>query len=230
MASATDAPPGCAPARPRVVSVPRSVGMQDQVLAHWREVVSKLPPDRRQAWLKTPEAIAGLGARRCADILQGIRLVRSTLEASVPGQEWLEAWGRTGAMLPAFDANHQGGGLRWRGGWTDSITYRAGDGVRYRGANYAAIAQSTGISPRVNRECWRPTDARQHAARMVLSRCKTRIGFDGEPTWRFTPPQAVAVEDELDALTPLQADFYQSAPSPSAVVIRRIGELGAKEI
>lgn len=70
---------------------------------------------------------------------------------------------------------------------------------------------------------------RRHGVRVRLSRQTTRNGPAGRATRRYTPPQAVEVEDLLDALTPDQAEAYQYPPSPSASVIAAIGQLRGRE-
>lgn len=62
----------------------------------------------------------------------------------------------------------------------------------------------------------------EHAARMLLSKEKNR-GGDGQidpesvtPTRRWTPPQAVNVEDAMDGMSHIEAAFYQHPRSPSA--------------
>lgn len=74
------------------------------------------------------------------------------------------------------------------------------------------------------------SEAHRHGVRLQLSRGSTRVGEDGHPSRRFTPPQAVEVEDMLDAMTPMEAIRYEHPESPSAAVIRRIRELRAEEV
>jgi hypothetical protein len=63
-----------------------------------------------------------------------------------------------------------------------------------------------------------------------LSRASTRYGAQGRPSRRWTPPQALSTEDFLDEMSVQEACFYDHPPSPSAAVIRRIGELRAVEV
>jgi hypothetical protein len=81
-------------------------------------------------------------------------------------------------------------------------------------------------SPACDREHQR---GRSYSARMVLSKGETRIGPYGPLCRRFTPPQAVDVEDRLDSMSPARAEFYTFVESPSAKVIEKIGQLRAKE-
>jgi hypothetical protein len=85
---------------------------------------------------------------------------------------------------------------------------------------------------------------RKHAVRMVLSRARTSFGchdplakdFCGReiPTRRWTPPQAVAREDQIDSMTMSFDRLYLISllweDSPSAQVINRIGALKAKPV
>jgi hypothetical protein len=74
---------------------------------------------------------------------------------------------------------------------------------------------------------------RKYAVRLVRGRALVRYGNEaGGPGHlpeadvghrRWTPPQAVAVEDELDLLDPLDALVYDHPSSPSAEAIKRIG-------
>lgn len=72
-------------------------------------------------------------------------------------------------------------------------------------------------------------DGRRMAVRMMLSREGTRMSGDGsvapeetQPTRRWTPPQAVAVEDFLDGMNHLRAAYYEHPASPSARSIQGI--------
>ncbi|HEX4793727.1 MAG TPA: hypothetical protein VH370_08050 [Humisphaera sp.] len=72
-------------------------------------------------------------------------------------------------------------------------------------------------------------ESHRHGVRLVLSDAQTPVG-DGLARRRWTPPQAVDVEDALDRMSVGEANFYQYAPSPSAQAIIRIGELRATEV
>jgi hypothetical protein len=69
----------------------------------------------------------------------------------------------------------------------------------------------------------------RHGVRLRLSRETTRTGQCGTATRRFTPPQAVETEDFLDGMTSLEALRYEHPESPSASVIRRVGEMKGQE-
>lgn len=87
------------------------------------------------------------------------------------------------------------------------------------------------------------TTVRRGAVRLVLSRHGVRYGTEhapgtaaeeeptaGPPRRRWTPPQAVGLEDLLDGQSVKEACFYPHPGSPSADVINRIGEMGAKPL
>jgi hypothetical protein len=72
-----------------------------------------------------------------------------------------------------------------------------------------------------------PDVGRRHAVRTMLSRGLSRIGWDGTPHRRWTPPQAVAVEDILDCMGDAEARFHNYPPSPSAMAIHRMTHYSA---
>lgn len=57
---------------------------------------------------------------------------------------------------------------------------------------------------------------------MAMSRCRTRYGEAGLPSRRYTPTAAVALEDELDGMSVLEAELYSRPPSCSAMAIQRL--------
>ena len=82
-------------------------------------------------------------------------------------------------------------------------------------------------------------DGRNHSVRLQLSRATVRSGlgdcvFAGATTGtrRLTPPQAVEVEDAIDALTPDEAAWRSLTwpDSPSAIAILRIEVARARPI
>jgi len=76
-----------------------------------------------------------------------------------------------------------------------------------------------------------PADSsRKHDARMKLSREKTRVGADGEPSRRWTPGIAVALEDFLDSLDVIAAARHEYPPSPSGAVIQRLAITRGHEV
>jgi len=81
-------------------------------------------------------------------------------------------------------------------------------------------------------------DGRRYAVRLLRSVGLIRNGNNhaegelptaGPGTSRWTPPQAIAVEDELDLLSVKGADYYEFPASCSAEAIRRIGFMRGRE-
>lgn len=64
---------------------------------------------------------------------------------------------------------------------------------------------------------------------MVLGKGRVRIGDQTIATRRFTPSIAVQIEDLLDRMDVIAARFYLYPPSPSALVIGRVGLMLGRE-
>lgn len=62
-------------------------------------------------------------------------------------------------------------------------------------------------------------DRHPHAVRLLLSRGLSRVGDEGRPSRRWTPPQAVDTEDLLDCMGDLEAKYHRAPVSPSAMAI-----------
>jgi hypothetical protein len=78
----------------------RSVTLQQQLMAHWKEKVKERPPSEREVWLKSQEAIIALGSRQCSILRKAIRRDWEKLSRVVPGEEWLEAWHARDNAMP----------------------------------------------------------------------------------------------------------------------------------
>jgi hypothetical protein len=188
----------CAPEVRSVDS--RCARVQAELRRHWREVVRREPPRARERFLNSQEGIVALGAQTCRELLKAIWRRRRNLEATAAGASVLEAWERDEAMLPGFEFDGKG-----------RLKPVMSDERRRRGA-----------------------------VRLKLSRVGVRAGMEhppgvhdsdpiaGVPTRRWTPPQAVGLEDELDGMSAKEALGYAHAISCSAAVIIRIGEQKAK--
>lgn len=179
----------------------RSARVQVELRRYWREVVRQQPPERRERFLDSPEGIVALGAQTCRQLLKTLRRQRQCLETTAAGTSMLSGWHRDGSMLPGFEFDDKG------------RLKPAGD----------------------------PERVRPGAVRLKLSREGVRAGMEhppgeglgqdpiaGVPTRRWTPPQAVDVEDFLDALGGREAALYAFPMSCSASIIIQIGEQGAK--
>lgn len=178
----------------------RCARVQLELRKHWREVVRQQPPERRERFLDSPEGIVALGAQTCRALLKTLRRQRHSFEATAAGAAMLNGWERDGAMLPGFEFDEKGR-----------------------------------LKPVRNPERTRPG-----AVKLRLSRAGVRTGMEheagvvgmdpiaGVPTRRWTPPQAVDVEDLLDGMGGREAALYAFPTSCSASIIIRIGEQKAK--
>jgi hypothetical protein len=187
---------------PQVQSIDsRCAKVQLELRRRWREVVRQQPPERRERFLDSQEGIVALGAQTCRELLKAIRRQRHSLEANAAGAAMLRGWERDGAMLPGFEFDSKGR-----------------------------------LKPVESEERRRPG-----AVRLKLSRAGVRAGMEhppgegvgldpiaGVPTRRWTPPQAVDVEDLLDGMGGREAALYAFPTSCSASIIIRIGEMKAK--
>jgi hypothetical protein len=198
------APAATAPARAERsgerAADPRCARIQLELRQRWRDVIRQEPPERRERFLDSPEGIVALGAQTCHALLKALRRQRHALQARAAGAAVVDAWDRGGAMLPGFEFDDKG---------------------------------------RLQQGC-SPERGRPGAVRLRLSRAGVRNGLEhppgvvggepiaGVPTRRWTPPQAVDVEDLLDGMDGREAAFYDHPISCSAAIIIRIGEAKAK--
>jgi len=148
----------------------RSITLQQVLIAQWKREIKRRPAAEREAWLRSPEAIAALGARQCASLCRAIAAEHLKLSQLVCSGEWLEAWYARGHKLPIHT----------------------------------------------------PDKGRRYSVRLMLSRGLLRLGDEGIPHRRWTPPQVVDIEDMLDCMGNMEAQFYAHPPSPSAVAIHRM--------
>jgi hypothetical protein len=148
----------------------RSVTLQQGLVAQWKREIKRRPAAERETWLRSPEAIAALGARQCEGRRRAIAAEYGKLSQLVCSGEWLEAWYARGHKLPIHT----------------------------------------------------PDKGRRYSVRLMLSRGLLRMGEEGVPHRRWTPPQAVDIEDMLDCMGNLEAKFYTHPPSPSAVAMHRM--------
>jgi hypothetical protein len=181
----------------------RSVRAQDALREHWRRVIKKRPPAARVAWLKSTEGHTAFGEDDCNRRVKEIEERQERLRARVRDTVPGGAW------LNAWDVD---------GKLQPGLAFNPSDAI---------VAMS---------------DGRRFSVRLLLSRERVRSGFDvaGEPyavtatrgSRRWTPPQAVELEDFLDHMTPDQAAWWSmgAGDSPSAVVILRIGLAKARPI
>ncbi|HEX8916128.1 MAG TPA: hypothetical protein VF796_27515 [Humisphaera sp.] len=182
----------------------RSVRVQAELRAHWKQVVKRQPPATRERWLDSADGIAALGAKLARQLLRALRARAEAVAAAAPSAALYDAWAYGDEQLEGlgFDA--------------------AGRLVRVA----------------------RPDGRRRHAVRLVPGVPAVRNGEEhppgsppnwepvaGPPSSRWTPPQAVGLEDEIDAL-----DWWAAARasmvwpgSPSAQSIRMIGILKGTE-
>jgi hypothetical protein len=85
----------------------RSVSLQEQLRAKWRDEIRRRAPAEREAWLKSQEGIVSLGARTCRDLLRAIRDMRELVAGNACSIPWIEAWNNEEISSPAADWTHQ---------------------------------------------------------------------------------------------------------------------------
>lgn len=202
---------------------------REKVMKEWRETIRLQPPGERKKWLRTQRAISALGAEMCAHFIEGIDHDRGVLEKALASSTWMDAW--TNEEISPPHGHAEAKPLHWRGVWRPNAQYSRGDGVRYRGCYYRARESSQAICPVAGKRTdhWEPTEARRYAVRWILGQGLVRYGDEGRPTRRWTPPQAVSVEDAMDLMGDLEARFYRFPPSPSAMAIRAAIAFGKKD-
>lgn len=153
-----------------IVTDGRVVGLQQILIARWKNEVKGRPPADRDSYLRSQEAIIALGAKQCAALRRGISEALDSVSRLVPSGAWLEAWWAHNQKMP----------------------------------------------------CFTPDAGRQYSVRMMLSRGLVQVGEESVPHRRWTPPQAVDVEDMLDCMGNTEAMMHDHPPSPSAVAIHRM--------
>src|SRR5207247_335767 len=79
------------------------------------------------------------------------------------------------------------------------------------------------------RRIWSQPRQRRHCVRLTMSRELVRVGDEGTLHRRWTPPQAMTVEDELDSLDVYEAARHEYPASPSARAIQGAQIRGGKE-
>lgn len=232
----------------RDLSIPvrdlRSVKVQQELRAQWRDVIKRQPPAKRLAWLKSPDAIVALGARIVHQLRRQLERNQQYLLETVCSDAWLDAAWEHGAEFPPGEGETalppgvkpapcdnldqlarlfgrpRRSVLRWlRDGWP-----------------FGPGPWDTSTVAEIGR--WLIS---RYGVRMVLSQvatsygagdCGPRVMADGgigyvlpsatRATYRYLPPQAASVEDALDGMSVMEAEWYSHPPSCSAVAIRTI--------
>lgn len=161
---------------------------------------------------------------------------KQTVKLAPPGQRW--GWLKAQDAITALGAKQAAtlrkqierrarevGGTSCSAAWGDEWTF-AGQlqpGLRFEGDD----------------QILQVDDGRRHSVRLVRSRGLVRNGESGggprdlptagPGTSRYTPPQAVEVEDLLDQLSATEAMYYSYPASPSAQAIRMIERRRGRE-
>jgi hypothetical protein len=172
----------------------RSARVQSELRRHWKETIKRQAPAVRERFLDSPEGRAALGAATCKQLLKAIRSQFESLAAGAAAAGWLDRWMFHGELPPGLEFDPRG---------------------RLK------------LKP----------DGRVHAARLVLGVRRVRNGVEhpagtepgalpiaGPASSRWTPPQAVELEDWIDLMEPNEAakEAMEWPASPSAHVIQQI--------
>ncbi len=79
----------------------RSIRLQDQLRAKWRDV-KRMAPAARERWLKSDEGQCAIGEVECRRQLALIAARRKRLRERMPGRYWSNAWYFRGEMPPGL--------------------------------------------------------------------------------------------------------------------------------
>lgn len=185
---------------------PRSSRVQVELRKHWKHVVKRLPPARRERWLDSQEGRSALGAATCNQLLKAIRGQFAAFAEAAASAAWVEAW----AYRPA-EAGELPAGLEFDA--KGKLVYRPPAGA----GNVRLV-----LGPQAVRNGMEHPPGTDPQAMAIA----------GPPTRRWTPPQAAADENRLDVMTPREAAQHTveyDAPSPSAHAIQQIEMRGGVE-
>jgi hypothetical protein len=82
------------------VDDPLSLQLRAALEEDWKQRIRHLPWTEREAWLRRPDVIAVLTARRLADLRRPVLSLRQRLEQRVPSAAWFDAAFNEGAEFP----------------------------------------------------------------------------------------------------------------------------------
>jgi len=171
----------------------KSIQLADVLRAKWKNEIKLKSPSQRWAWLGSQEGITAMGAKTASNLRRQLERRHHHVSHAVCSDAWEDAWMSAGELPP---------GLRFNGDG-NTVSEHFVDGRRYsvrlvRSRGLVRNGDSGGLLP-------------------------GQLPTAGVGTSRWTPPQAVKVEDMLDVMTVKEAEFYDFPPSPSAEQIKRIG-------
>lgn len=80
-----------------------SMELQQRIQQKWKADIRRLPPGQRAHWLRSnAEAIAGLGAARCRDLLRNLDDLQVAFSRTSPSEPWMNDRWNEAADLPAM--------------------------------------------------------------------------------------------------------------------------------